>query len=127
MSMHVCDKHGLMSPVQCDNFLDSGLRCPNSSCGDCWDYCEKMDVPRPSADILFCYSCVKSITSRIHNITNELYVDLTLNESDSGDSHLMTMMMKRSALILFHRLIHLAEDFSILQLVMLNFKMKRTI
>ena len=85
--MHVCNKYGLMSPVQCGNFLDSGLRCPNSSCGDCWDYCEKLDVPRPSADILSCYSCVNAITSRIHNTTNELYDDLTFNESDKRDSH----------------------------------------
>ena len=87
MSMHACKKHGLMSPVQCDNFLDSGLRFPNSLCGDCWDYCNKMDVSRPSAYTLFCYNGVNSITSRIQNTTNELYVDLTLNESDSGDSH----------------------------------------
>ena len=83
-----CRKHSLHSPVQCDNILDSGLRCPNSTCGDCWDYCDKSNLLRHSEATLYCYFCVNVLTSRIVTNTNnnESFYDLTECNSASDNS-----------------------------------------
>ena len=83
-----CCKHGIHSPVQCDNILDSGLQCPNSTCGDCWDYCDKSILQRHSKATLYCYFCVNVLTSRIVTNTKnkESFYDLTQSNSTSDNS-----------------------------------------
>ena len=42
MATDRCAKHGLISPLQCENYFDTGLQYPNVTCDDCWEFANEL-------------------------------------------------------------------------------------
>ena len=81
-----CAKHGLISPLQCENESDTGFQCQNISCGDCWEYAKTLNIKLPSKKKIYCYYCLNKLVSPTNHSSNELFYDLTCEDCCSPTS-----------------------------------------